>query len=236
MWWFSHKVVSDSCDPMDCSPPGSSVHGIFQARILEWIAISFSRGSSKPRNWTQVSCITGRFFTNWAIREAHIFFPYVNIYVYTTCVCVKLLQLCLTLYDLMDCRLSGSADHRILQARILEWIVSPPPGNLPDPGADPVFLMAPALAGIFFSSRATTGLLHHWLLQAVVYRMRSHALHSPNFNIFLQLFWLELTKLGQNSSIWELITKITFHCYIYFKVILNIHLRVWHSILYPSFL
>ena len=51
------------CDPMDCSPPGSSVHGIFQARILEWVAISFSRGSSRPRDWTWVSHITGRRFT-----------------------------------------------------------------------------------------------------------------------------------------------------------------------------
>ena len=63
-WWFSCSVVSDSCDPMDCSPPGSSVHGILQARILEWIAISFSRGSSRPGNRIQVSCIAGRFFTN----------------------------------------------------------------------------------------------------------------------------------------------------------------------------
>ena len=45
------------CDPMDCSPPGSSVHGISQARILEWVAISFSRGSFRPRNGTHVSCI-----------------------------------------------------------------------------------------------------------------------------------------------------------------------------------
>ena len=50
------------CDPMDCSPPGSSVHGIFQARILEWVAISSSRGSFWPRDWTCVSCIAGRFF------------------------------------------------------------------------------------------------------------------------------------------------------------------------------
>ena len=57
-------------DPMDCSPPGSSVHGILQARILEWVAISFSRGSSRPRNQTQVSSIAGRFFTNWATQEA----------------------------------------------------------------------------------------------------------------------------------------------------------------------
>ena len=51
---------------MDCSPPGSSVHGIFQARILEWIAISFSRAASWPRDWTQVSWTAGRFFTNLA--------------------------------------------------------------------------------------------------------------------------------------------------------------------------
>ena len=51
------------CDPMNCSLPGSSVHGIFQARILEWVAISFSRGSSRPRDRTQVSHIVGRHFT-----------------------------------------------------------------------------------------------------------------------------------------------------------------------------
>ena len=54
------------CDPMDCSPPGSSVHGILQARILEWVAISFSRGSSLTRDRTQVSRVAGRLFTVWA--------------------------------------------------------------------------------------------------------------------------------------------------------------------------
>ena len=48
---------------MDCSLPGSSVHGILQARILEWVVIPFSKGSSWPRDWTQVSYIAGRFFT-----------------------------------------------------------------------------------------------------------------------------------------------------------------------------
>ena len=57
------------CNPMGSSSPGSSVHGILQARILEWSAISFSRGSFWPRDWTWVSCIAGRFFTNWATRE-----------------------------------------------------------------------------------------------------------------------------------------------------------------------
>ena len=58
------------CDTMDCNPPGSSVHGILQARVLEWVTIPFSRGSPQPRDWTQVSCIEGRFFTIWATREA----------------------------------------------------------------------------------------------------------------------------------------------------------------------
>ena len=52
------------CDPMDCSLPGSSVHGIPQARILEWVVVPFCRGSSQPRDQTQVSCIAGGIFTS----------------------------------------------------------------------------------------------------------------------------------------------------------------------------
>ena len=70
-WKWSCSVVSDSLRPMDCSLSGSSVHGIFQARVLEWIAISFSRGSSWPRNRTWVSRIAGRCFTVWATEEAY---------------------------------------------------------------------------------------------------------------------------------------------------------------------
>ena len=57
------------CDPMDYSLPGSSIYGIFQARLLVWVAISFSRRSSRPRDWTRVSHIVGRCFTVWATRE-----------------------------------------------------------------------------------------------------------------------------------------------------------------------
>ena len=58
---FSHGGgLVTLCDPMECSLPGSCVHGTSQARILEWVAISFSRGSSQPRNRTQVSCFAGR--------------------------------------------------------------------------------------------------------------------------------------------------------------------------------
>ena len=57
------------CDPMDCSLPGSSVHGILQARILEWVAIPFPRWSSWPRDQIWVSCIAGRFFTVWTTKK-----------------------------------------------------------------------------------------------------------------------------------------------------------------------
>ena len=78
------------CDPVDCSPPGSSAHGILQARLLEWVAISFSRGSSWPRNWIQVS--RGRRFNLWATREAQE---------------SEVAQSCPTLCDPMDCSLPG---------------------------------------------------------------------------------------------------------------------------------
>ena len=58
------------CDHLDGRPPGSSVHGILQARILEWAAFPISRGFSRPRDWTQVSPIAGIFFTSWTTREA----------------------------------------------------------------------------------------------------------------------------------------------------------------------
>ena len=69
----SSMLVAQSCptlcNPMDCSSPGSSIHGILQARILEWVAIPFSRASSQIRDWSWVSCIAGRFFSIWATRE-----------------------------------------------------------------------------------------------------------------------------------------------------------------------
>ena len=64
--WITQSCLT-LCDPTNCSPPGFSVHGILQARILEWIAIPFSRGSSQPRDRTLVSC---RFFTVWATGKS----------------------------------------------------------------------------------------------------------------------------------------------------------------------
>ena len=72
-WYVWVSEVAQSCptlyDPMDCSLPGSSIHGIFQARVLEWVAMSFSRGSSQPRDWIWVSRIAGRCFTVWATAK-----------------------------------------------------------------------------------------------------------------------------------------------------------------------
>ena len=64
------SVMSKSLQSHRLYMPGSFVHGILQARILEWVAISSSRVSSQPRDWTWVSCIAGRLFTNWATGEA----------------------------------------------------------------------------------------------------------------------------------------------------------------------
>ena len=72
--WKSKSKVAQSCPTlcghMDCSLLGSSIHGIFQTRVLERVSISFSRGSFQPRDWTQVSRIAGRCITIWATREA----------------------------------------------------------------------------------------------------------------------------------------------------------------------
>ena len=75
-------VVSESLRPRDCSLPVSSVHGILQAKTLEWVAISFSRGSSQPRDWTCVSCIGRRFLCHWATKETW------TMLIVRVCVCV----------------------------------------------------------------------------------------------------------------------------------------------------
>ena len=71
-------LVIQSCLTLcnHCSPPGSSVHGILQARRLEWLAMPSSRGSSRTREWTWVSCTAGRFFTVWDTKEAHVYDMY----------------------------------------------------------------------------------------------------------------------------------------------------------------
>ena len=99
------------CDPMDCSPPGSSVLGILQARILKWVAIPFSRGFSWCRDWTWVSC-TGRQILYHQRR------PLYHLLI------AKSLQSCPILCDPIDGSPPGSPIPGILQARTLEWVAT----------------------------------------------------------------------------------------------------------------
>ena len=116
------------CNPMDCSLPGSSVRGLFQARILEWVAISFSRGSSQHRDRTQVSCIAGRFFTSWPWENSWTVFPREGRqakWLKITMLCyAKSLPSCPTLCDPIDGSLPGFPVPGILQAKTLEWVAS----------------------------------------------------------------------------------------------------------------
>ena len=98
------QLCSTLCDPMDYSAPGSSVHGILHTRILEWVAMPSSRGSSQPRDRTHVSKV-------WE----YISLKYGN-------AAAKLLQSCLTLCDPIDSSPPGSSIPGILQARTLEWV------------------------------------------------------------------------------------------------------------------
>ena len=91
-WDWSEVKVAQSCLTL-CNPMDYTVHGILQARILEWIAIPFSRGSSWPRNQTGISWIAGGFFTSWATREA-------SIEIITWFLSFNLLIWCITLIDL----------------------------------------------------------------------------------------------------------------------------------------
>ena len=100
------------CDPTDCSLPSSSVHGILQARILEWAAMPFFRGSFPSRDQTQVSCVfctAGKFFTAEPQMKS----------------LVLAAQSCSTLCNPMDCSSPSSSVDGILQVRTLEWIAIP---------------------------------------------------------------------------------------------------------------
>ena len=118
------------CDPMDCSPSDSSVHGILQARILEWVAMPSSRGSFPSRDRTHVSHISyvGRQVLYHQCHLGSLFYiqqclyvnPNLPIYPSPPCCCL-VTKSCPTVSNPMDCSPPGSSVHRISQARILEW-------------------------------------------------------------------------------------------------------------------
>ena len=116
---WSRSLCQTLCDPMDCSLPGSSLHGILQARVLEWVAISFSTGSSQPRVQTQVSCIPGRRFNLWATRRSLLIIFFILL-LFT--------QSCPTLCNPMDCSMPGFLSFtisqgllKLLSIELLRW-------------------------------------------------------------------------------------------------------------------
>ena len=129
-WSEVAQLYLTFCDPMDSSLPGSTIHVIFQVRILEWAAISFSRGSSQPRDRTWVSCVADRRFTVWTTREAQKEVPRSGPIVYgkwPDCAWIQspsceVAQSCTTLSDSMDYSLPCFSIHGIFQARVLEWV------------------------------------------------------------------------------------------------------------------
>ena len=114
--------MSDSCNPIDSSLPGSSVHGILKERILEWIAISFSGRSSWARSLTWVSCIAGKFFTGWARRED---LPTIYWFQFSSVQFSSVSQSCLTLCDPMHCSTLGFPVHHQLPELVqthVHWV------------------------------------------------------------------------------------------------------------------
>ena len=99
------------CDPIDYSPPDSSVHGISQTRILEWDAISFSRRSSRPRDRTCISCLAGGPFPTEPPRKPQMLLVQFS----------SVTQSCPTLCNPMNYSPPGSSVHEIFHAKILEW-------------------------------------------------------------------------------------------------------------------
>ena len=159
---------------MNCSPPSSSVHGILQARVLEWVAIFYSSRSTQPWDRTRVSIIAGKFFTVWAMRIGIRLLtksPWIGTHSFEVisplcphlpgkatklffsvwvCGCLVTLS-CPTLCDLMGCSPPGSSVHRIFRQDYWTRLPFPTPGAFPNSGTEPMSLASPALAeGYFF--------------------------------------------------------------------------------------
>ena len=150
LWWVHAQLCLTLCDPMDCNSPGSPVLGIFQARILEQVAISSSRGSSWPRDWTHASCVSciGRQILYHLCHlgsPIHISaFTYINIKYkyYLKYVCV---QSCLTICDLWTVTCQAPLLKGFSRQEYWNRLPFPPPEDLPNPGIEPTSPASPEL-------------------------------------------------------------------------------------------
>ena len=161
--WKVKVLVTQSCltlgNPVNYSPPDSSVNAILQAKMLEWIVIPFSRGSSWPRDQTQVSCISGRFFTIWDTREAQKEgdrSPWLMVLAHSSLTYNPGTELSLRLWYVsyhshiqlckpLDCIATGSLFMVFFRQEYRNGLPFPPPGDLPNSGIEPVSPAPPAL-------------------------------------------------------------------------------------------
>ena len=132
------------CDPVDCSTPGSSVHGILKARIVEWIAMSSSRESSWPRVWTHVSHLAGRFFTTESAGKLKAALWSIHFWCWGAQLLSRV-QLC----DPIDYSCQAPLPMEFTRQEYWNWLPFPSPGDFPDPLIKPASL---ALASRFFTS------------------------------------------------------------------------------------
>ena len=136
------KLYLTFCDPRDCSPPGSSIHGILQVRILEWVAISFSRGSSRSRNQTRVSRIAGGRFNLWATRDRTKSWYNLSRKQWSlkcVCVCVFVHSLsCVWIFATpWTVAYKAPLSMEFSKQEYSSGLPFPSPGDLPDPGIEP---------------------------------------------------------------------------------------------------
>ena len=139
------------CNLMNCSPPCSSVHGILQASILEWVVIPSSRGSFQTRDWTHISYISciGRWFL---YHYCHLGSPY-NMYIYTSSVqSLSRVQLFVTLWTVSH---QAPLSMGFSKQAYCSGLPCPPAGDLSDPGIELEFPASPTLADGFLTSSTT---------------------------------------------------------------------------------
>ena len=131
------------CDTVDCSPTGCSVHGILQSSILEWVVIPFFRGSSQPRDWTQVSCTAGKFFILRATREGHSrYLIQISLFsLFNTNMHAKSLQLCATLWTVAW---QASLPRGFSRQEYRSGLPCPPERDFLNPGIETASLTSPA--------------------------------------------------------------------------------------------
>ena len=146
------KLCLTLCDPMKLGLPGLSVHGIFQARILDWVVMPSSRGYSWPRDWTQVSCTAGRPFTAEPSGKPNIILLLLR-GEKTEIVWVKVTHSCLTLCDPMENS----------PGRILKWVAYPFSTRSSWPRN---WTGVPCIAGIFFTNWAIREACYHLYVES----------------------------------------------------------------------